>query len=169
MRPTQAKVKEALFNILAGRVIGARLLDLFAGTGGVGIEALSRGADRVDFVEHHPPTRRILQENIGRCGYQSRARVHQASAFVFLKQAARVSEPFDIVFVDPPYHEGVLKKLLPLLSSGVMIAPSGVMVIEHFHKLALPDEIGALHRSKIRRYGDTVLSFYERPAGENSR
>jgi 16S rRNA (guanine(966)-N(2))-methyltransferase RsmD len=164
VRPTQAKVKEALFNILASLVAGARVLDLFAGTGGIGIEALSRGAESVDFVERHPPSRKVLEENLKRCGYQSRARIHRLDAFRYLRQAARGVVPFDIVFVDPPYHTGILKKVLPLLSQDVIITHAGIMIIEHFHKTELPDVLGPFHRFRAQRYGDTVLSFYRRKA-----
>lgn len=164
VRPTAAKVKEALFDILANLVAGARVLDLFAGTGGIGIEALSRGAESVDFVERDARSRKVLEENLKRCGYQSRARIHRLDVFRYLRQVARTARPFDIVFVDPPYHTGILKKLLPLLSQDVIITHAGIMIIEHFHKTELPDVLGSLHRFRAQRYGDTVLSFYRRKA-----
>ncbi len=160
IRPTAGKVKEALFSILADRINGARVLDLFAGLGSVGIEALSRGAARVDFVEQDPESLRFLKENLDRCGLSPKGIVHPKNIYSFLKRLKKQPELFDIIFVDPPYHTEILRKLLPLLSRGDIITPAGVMVIEHFHKLSLPDSIGAFVRSRTQRYGDTLLSFY---------
>ena len=78
------------------------------------------------------------------------------------RQTLRFDKPFEIVFVDPPYHTGILKRLLPLLSQGAMMTHSGIMIIEHFHKMKLPEALGSLHRFRAQRYGDTVLSFFRR-------
>ena len=162
VRPTASKVKEALFAILADQITGARVLDLFAGTGAVGIEALSRGADSVDLVEQDPVSLRVLEENLKRCGFASRAKIHRGNVFRFLRQTNSSTRPFEIVFLDPPYHAKSLKNLLPLLSRGAMITKSGNIIIEHFHKVTLPDQIGHLRRFRFQRYGDTILSFYEK-------
>lgn len=162
VRPTPAKVKEALFSILAHQIIGARILDLFAGTGSIGIEALSRGAKRAAFVEQHPDSIQTLMDNLKECDFLSRSRIHRCNALNFLRKIRPSVELYDIVFVDPPYHTGILTKLLPLLSRGGMITRTGVMIIEHFHKIRLPDRIGELYRFRTNRYGDTGLSFYRR-------
>jgi 16S rRNA (guanine(966)-N(2))-methyltransferase RsmD len=162
VRPTSGKTKEALFSILGERVKGARLLDLFAGTGSIGIEALSRGADRAEFVEYHPASLTALETNLRRCGYIEKARVHKVDVLRYLKHPGGL---FDIVYVDPPYHTGILKKLLPRLSRDGIITPTGTMIIEHFHKMALPDRMGSLQRTRTERYGDTVITFYCHPAG----
>jgi 16S rRNA (guanine966-N2)-methyltransferase len=162
-RPTSDKVKEALFSILAARIEGARLLDLFGGAGGIGIEALSRGAARVEFVESDRATADILSENIAACGFRNRAEIHRMDAFRFLKQA---QEPYDLIFADPPYHDGRLKKLLPALGRGDMISPGGLVIVEHFRKIPLPNRIGTLQSVRSYEYGDTVLTLYasDRPA-----
>ena len=162
VRPTPAKVKEALFSILADHMVGARVLDLFAGTGGIGIEALSRGAEHVDFVEQHHGSLQTLRNNIKECGLASRTRIHRNNVLSFLRKMRSSITPFDIVFADPPYHTGILTKLLPLLSRGDMITRTDIMIIEHFHKINLPERIGHLYRFRADRYGDTVISFYRR-------
>jgi 16S rRNA (guanine966-N2)-methyltransferase len=156
-RPTSDKVKEALFSILAARIEGARLLDLFGGAGGIGIEALSRGAARVEFVESDRATADILSENIAACGFRDRAEIHHLDVFRFLKRA---HEPYDLVFADPPYHDGRLKKLLPALGRGDMISPGGLVIVEHFRKTPLPDRIGALTSIRTYTYGDTALTVF---------
>jgi len=158
-RPTSDKVKEALFSIVATRIDGARLLDLFGGTGGIGIEALSRGAARVDFVESDRATADVLSENVAACGFQNRAEVHRMDAFRFLKQTL---EPYNLIFVDPPYRDSRFKKLLPALGRGDMISPGGLVIVEHFRKIPLPTRIGALQFVRTYRYGDTLLTVYLR-------
>ncbi|MBI3610860.1 MAG: 16S rRNA (guanine(966)-N(2))-methyltransferase RsmD [Nitrospirae bacterium] len=161
-RPTSDKVKEAIFSILGNRVVDARVLDLFAGTGAIGIEALSRGAARVDFVESDKATADILAQNLAACGFQVRAESHRTDAFKFLKQ---IRQPYDLVFADPPYHTWQLKKLLPALGQGDIITPDGVLVVEHFRKASIPNEIGPLEAVKSYYYGDTVLTLYRKRAG----
>ncbi|HEY3198583.1 MAG TPA: 16S rRNA (guanine(966)-N(2))-methyltransferase RsmD [Nitrospirales bacterium] len=157
-RPTAGRVKSALFNILAPRIADARFLDLYAGTGLVGIEALSRGAGHVTFVESNIASCHVIKSNLERCGGYARAsKVLTMPASRFLKQAHR---PYDIVFVDPPYHGGEDGNILPLLGSGAIIAANGVVVIEHFHKVHLPVQVGRLAFIKSYRHGDTLLSVY---------
>jgi 16S rRNA (guanine(966)-N(2))-methyltransferase RsmD len=166
VRPTADPVKEALFNILADRIRQARFLDLFAGTGAVGIEALSRGASRVTFVESHAGTRRLLRANLRRCGLEARADVQASTVSRFLMQAA--GDPYDIIFLDPPYHTEKGMGVLPSLGGSVIMHPDGVLVIEHFHKTHLEDRIGPLTRTKTYRYGDTLLSMYRHSPREDS-
>ena len=158
IRPTAGKVKQALFNILAERVPGARFLDLYAGTGLIGIEALSRGASHVTFVESSPANCRLLKANLQRCGYADQAVVQSVASSRFLKQT--LFQPYDLVFLDPPYHTGEGENILPTLGAGDIIVPNGVVVIEHFHKYSLPSLIGRLTFVKSHRYGDTLLSIY---------
>jgi len=157
-RPTAGRVKSALFNILAPRIAGARVLDLYAGTGMVGIEALSRGAEHVTFVESNIASCRVVKTNLERCGYARASTVRAIAASRFLQQPHR---PYDIVFVDPPYHGGEDGNVLPLLGRGAIIAANGVVVIEHFHKVQLPVQVGRLVFIKSYRHGDTLLSLYQ--------
>ncbi|MBI3812295.1 MAG: 16S rRNA (guanine(966)-N(2))-methyltransferase RsmD [Nitrospirae bacterium] len=158
-RPTSDKVKEALFSILGNRIVDARMLDLFAGSGGVGIEALSRGAAHLDFIEVDEAISDTLEENLTACGFSDRASVYRMDAFRFIKQILR---SYDLVFADPPYHTWHLKKLLPVLGQGVMITPDGLVVVEHFHKIELPKELGSLEAVRSYEYGDTVLTLYRK-------
>jgi 16S rRNA (guanine966-N2)-methyltransferase len=158
-RPTAGRVKAALFNILSDRIPGARVLDLYAGTGLIGIEALSRGAGYVTFVESNPASYRVVKSNLRRCGYAHLAEVRAMTASRFLKHAPR--ESYDIAFVDPPYHTIAESPVLPLLGGGAIIAVNGVVVIEHFHKVQLPDRVGRLVFVKSYRHGDTILSVYQ--------
>lgn len=158
VRPTADHVKEALFNILAGRMAGARFLDLFAGTGNIGIEALSRGAQQVTFVESSPAAGRLLLANLQRCGFDRLADVRLMTVSRFLNQCR---EPvYDVVFLDPPYQKQETEKVLPSLGRDAIIRTNGVVVVEHFHKSPQDDRIGHLALVKTYRYGDTCLSVY---------
>jgi 16S rRNA (guanine966-N2)-methyltransferase len=158
-RPTAGRVKSALFNILSELVPGACFLDLYAGTGLIGIEALSRGARCVTFVESNPASCRVVKRNLERCGFTHLAAVRRMSASRFLKQP--VGGPYDIAFVDPPYHNDEELNILPILGAGAIIASTGVVVIEHFHKVQLPVQVGRLDFLKSYRHGDTLLSLYQ--------
>jgi 16S rRNA (guanine966-N2)-methyltransferase len=163
-RPTAGRVKTALFNILSGRILGARFLDLFAGTGAIGIEALSRGARRVTFVECDPDCVRVVKSNLRRSRYEDLAEVRSMTATRFLKLP--IPEPYDIAFIDPPYHGNGAVDVLPLLGRNGIIAVNGVVIIEHFHKAPLPVQVDRLILTKSYRYGDTFLSIYKPGAAQ---
>jgi len=158
VRPTADQVKEALFNILAGRIAGTRFLDLYAGTGNIGIEALSRGAQQATFVESSPAMGRLLRANLQQCGFEHLTEVRLVPVSRFLKQ--RHESPYDIIFLDPPYRTEEVEKVLPSLGHDVIIRANGVVVVEHFHKSPPVDRIGHLALVKTYRYGDTCLSVY---------
>jgi 16S rRNA (guanine966-N2)-methyltransferase len=166
LRPTSDKVREALFSILGGRVPGASVLELFAGTGAVGIEALSRDAARAVFVDSSAKAARLIRENLDALGYRERGAVVTKDALMFLKKTACELGPFDIVFIDPPYHEDVgVKTLAALGEAGEedtpdYLSPDAVVVFEHFKKYAAPERQGRLVKKKDYVYGDTVLSVY---------
>ena len=168
LRPTSARVREALLSILTHRTRGAHVLDLYAGTGALGFEALSRGASRVVFVDNHVASSRILRENVTRCGHEERCVVVTQDVETFLDTPPSFGEPpaFDIIFADPPYHTTDLARLLERLSLSGTIASQGVVVLEHFFKRAVPSRIGALTQTRQSRYGDAVLTFYQRSAEE---
>ncbi len=168
LRPTADKVKAALFNILGETVIDAAFLDLYAGSGGVGMEAISRGAAPVVFVESDPQRKQQIEANLkqGRFVDQTpgedrpAVRVLGGTAADFLKSAG--PSRFDVIFVDPPYQGDEVVLLLPLLAVGDLLAPQGRIVVEHFHKKPPPARVGDLVQTKRYRYGDTFLAFYER-------
>ncbi len=158
VRPTADQVKAALFNILADRIAGARFLDLYAGTGNIGIEALSRGAQQATFVESSPAMGRLLRANLQRCGFERLAEIRLIPVSRFLKQ--HHESPYDIVFLDPPYRTEEAEKVLPSLGHDAIIRANGVVIVEHFHKSPPVDRIGHLALVKTYRYGDTCLSVY---------
>ena len=161
LRPTSMKVKEALFNILGERIKGALFVDFFAGTGNIGIEALSRGADHVVFVENHLPSIRLLKDNLNACRFNRKATVSVMDSIIFLKKAKKWSRKFDILFADPPYHGLLAERFLRHLSKSDMIAKRTCVVIEHFHKVPLPDKTDGLTLVRRYHYGDTLLSIYQ--------
>jgi 16S rRNA (guanine966-N2)-methyltransferase len=157
-RPTSEKVREALFNILARKVVldGAVVLDLCAGSGALGLEALSRGAATAIFVEKARPALEALRGNIAALGVAAQARVIAGDAVV---EAGRLDGAIDLVFVDPPYKSDVAVRAVSALRS---LADTAIVVIEHDNRNVPPDEIGSLLRTDQRRYGDTSVSFYTR-------
>jgi 16S rRNA (guanine966-N2)-methyltransferase len=160
VRPTSGRVKEAIFSILATHVEGAQFLDLYAGTGAIGIEALSRGAHRVVFVESHPASLRLLRSNVDHCRFSTLADVHACHAEDFLDRQQTSPIVFDIVFADPPYELESASTLLPSLERSVIIAPKTVVLLEHPTKHLVPSHIGRLCRVRHYQYGDTSLSKF---------
>ncbi|MBI4401458.1 MAG: 16S rRNA (guanine(966)-N(2))-methyltransferase RsmD [Nitrospirae bacterium] len=160
LRPTSDRVKEALFAILGPRIVGARFLDLYAGTGAVGIEALSRGAQQVTFVEPNPDSLRVLRANLDRCGLLPVADIHACSAEVFLRRRASQGSTYDVVFADPPYRIDSGRALLPSLGLGAIITLDSIVVLEHFTKVVVPPRVGRLTRLRQYRHGDTTLSVF---------
>lgn len=159
-RPTADRVKESLFNILAPRVVGSSFLDLFAGTGNVGIEALSRGADRAVFVERDKRAVKVIRENLNHVGLLEQALVLAGDVFTSLGQLAAHKEQFDLIFLDPPYGQSLEVPTLEALECHDLVAPRGMVVVESSKREALPESMGRLVRYRQQQFGDTLLSFY---------
>jgi 16S rRNA (guanine(966)-N(2))-methyltransferase RsmD len=165
-RPTSDRLRETLFNVLAPRIEGAVFLDLYAGSGAVGIEAISRGAARVAFVERAPAALKILEANLARLGLSAGFRVYPGSAASFLRKAQAVSGAgagFDLVFLDPPYDaaQEYAATLGLLGGAGAGLLAAGALVIaEHRRKERLEDCYGLLERTRLLEQGDASLSFY---------
>jgi len=159
-RPTSDSLREALFNILGKEVVGAAFLDLFAGSGAVGVEALSRGANLVTFVEKSWAGFKALQENLKRAGLEGRVEVVFADVLRFLKDP-RVHRSYDLIFLDPPYQSFLVGEVLNLLGQGGWLTPHGIVVVECFHKQLLPPEAGTLKLTREVRHGQTKLVFYK--------
>lgn len=153
VRPTSDRLRETLFNVLGGSVKGARVLDGFAGTGALGIEAWSRGADAIVFVERAPRALRALEANIGACGLTDACAIIRGD---FL--TARVTEPFDLVLLDPPYGIDDLHPVLDRAAS--LVAPTGQIVLEHSRRRASPERAGGVLRYRVLTAGDSALSLY---------
>ncbi len=161
MRPTLARVKEALFDIIVDRVNGSRFLDLYAGAGGVGIEALSRGAEKVVFVENHRPAVETIRGNLAACGFSSGFRVIRSDVLRFLNGAGRRSDEFDIVFMDPPYDSDLMEKTMLKLGALNIIERDSLVIGEHSSSRKLEHSYGRLVKDDLRRFGSATLSFYD--------
>jgi 16S rRNA (guanine(966)-N(2))-methyltransferase RsmD len=163
-RPTGARVRQSLFDILAPLVPGCRFLDAFAGNGGVGLEALSRGAAMVVLVDCSGAAIEAARENARTLsGAGGEVQVFRQDARTALGAFADQGRQFDVVYLDPPYASELYEPLLEIVGDG-LLAAGGVAVAEHFHKRALPERIGALARTRHLRIGDHCLSFYRRAA-----
>lgn len=159
-RPTSDRVKEALFNIIAPDVAEARVLDLFAGTGGVGIEALSRGAASVCFVEQSPKAAAVLRANVAQTGFADDARIIVADVFRALPRLAREKTAFDLVFIDPPYAEVPAEDVVRVVVERGLLAVGGFVIVEHAAEKDMPERIENLVKIRSARYGGTVLTFF---------
>ena len=165
-RPTSDRLRETLFNVLGARVMGAAFLDLFAGSGAVGLEALSRGAASVTFVERARSALAVLRANLDRLGVREGVRIHPGGVGPFLRLFADASpktEAYEVVFLDPPYDavEEYARTLELLGGAASPLLPEGAVVIaEHRRKQRLEERYGVLQRTRLLAQGDAALSFY---------
>jgi 16S rRNA (guanine966-N2)-methyltransferase len=157
LRPTSDKLRETLFNIVAGRVPEARVLDVFAGTGAVGLESLSRGATEVVFVEHDRRAVQLILENAERCGVRDRCVIIRDTAERAL-QKPMTGDPFDLIILDPPYAFEPLARVLSSVASH--LAPHGWIVLEHARRRAVPEAAGVRPFRTVPS-GDSALTFFE--------
>ena len=168
-RPTAAKVREAIFSILGGAVVQAQVLDLFAGTGALGIEALSRGAAQAVFVEDHPEALKALARNLESLGIEDRSRVLPLPVAAALRKLAVQGAQFDLVFLDPPYGGGAAAATLAALAASRLLLPEVAVVAEHSRRENLPEVSGKLKQQTVRRYGDTQVAIYRRETEDGRR
>jgi 16S rRNA (guanine966-N2)-methyltransferase len=164
LRPTSDKLRETLFNVLGELVVGASFVDLFAGTGAVGIEALSRGGREAIFVEKHPPAVALIKKNLESLEIRIGARVLPLDALQGLKRMAEepaVSARVDILFADPPYAEvEQYNNVLSFLGNANLLAENAVVIAEHQRALDLPETFGKLERVRVLGQGDAALTFF---------
>jgi len=158
-RPITARVKSALFGILGSDIRGARFLDLFAGTGAVGIEALSRGAERVVFVERSRKALEVARRNLEITGFLESAELVHGDAFRFLSSAPE-DERFDYIYVAPPQYKALWAKALLAIDAGTFLAPGSLVIVQIHPKEASELATRRLERVQERRYGSTLLLFY---------
>lgn len=168
LRPTADRVKEALFSILGGEVEGARVLDLYAGSGALGIEALSRGAAHVTFVEADPLSIRLIRENLQVCGLMDGVEVHVRRVETFLSRVSDTVPPFRIVLADPPYHATDEVVRLAALFPSRLLEPCAIVALEHGRDVTAPPAFGPVFRSRTYRYGDTVVTLYRQETAPGS-
>ena len=162
VRPTADRVREAIFNILGYDLSELWVLDLFAGTGAMGLEALSRGAAFVVMVDQHPAAIRLIGRNLTACGNPENVRVQKLDLRRGLKSLTSQDYSFDLVFLDPPYGRGLTQRCLEHLGSGKILNEAATVVSEHASEENLSSIYGCLHRQSMRVYGNTGVSFYSR-------
>jgi len=163
-RPTADQVRTALMDTLAPSLPEARVLDLFAGAGGVGIEAISRGAVHTTFVERDVRALRSLEANVHALGLGDQARVLRLDVVRALSLLERERARFDIVFLDPPYEGNLVAVTLTVLGEGRLVPPGGLVIAQHLTKRPPASEVGGLQAFRTRRFGETTLTFF-RAAG----
>ena len=155
LRPTSDKLRETLFNVVAERVAGARVLDLYAGTGAIGIEAISRGAAHVTFVETDARARRLIDENLRLCGLSDR--------YVIIRTPQSLpAGSIDLAVLDPPYD--VPDLTVSIAAAEPLLAPGGLLVLEHARRRPIPEHVGRLRMSRDLMSGDSALAFYSEVA-----
>jgi len=168
IRPLRDRVRAALFDTLGEFVRGAEVLDLFAGTGAVGLEALSRGAKRATFVDSSSEAIRIIRENVALLGYSERVEIIHGDAIKAVKTLARRGRRFDLVFIGAPYDTGLAAQALQALAEALPLRPGAIVVAETFHK----DELGEFPPLRLwqsRHYGETRLTYFRFGPEEESR
>lgn len=164
IRPMLDRVKESVFNVLQPRLPGATVLDLFAGSGSIGLEALSRGAARCTFVELEAPHIQVLQENLAatRLAEEAEVAVLRRDVLRAIPELGGRGEAYDIIFVDPPYGRDLVPPVLERLAATALLAPDGVVVAHHHHKDPAPEQAGDLLRYRQLHFGEIAISFYRR-------
>jgi 16S rRNA (guanine966-N2)-methyltransferase len=161
LRPTSDRLRETLFNVLGPAIEDCLFIDLYAGTGAIGIEAVSRGAKEVIFVEKHTATARLLRQNLDSLGIAGGVELIAADALDGLKKIAARHLVADFIFLDPPYEQtGEYEKVLEFIDGSHLLAPACRVVVEHSVKLELPERLGRIERARLLEQGDAALSFY---------
>jgi 16S rRNA (guanine966-N2)-methyltransferase len=160
IRPTTDYLRESIFNILVREIEGSTVLDLYAGTGSLGIEALSRGAEKAVFVDKAAQAIKAISQNLKTCALEERSRILRRDILRGLGYLKPMIQAFDLVFMDPPYDKGFCELTLKLLDRARTIAEGASIVVEHSSREILPAEIAGLVLSDRRQYGKTLVSFY---------
>lgn len=161
MRPTSDRLRETLFNVLGPAVQDSLFIDLYAGTGAIGIEAVSRGARETIFVESHSRSAQLIQENLKSLSLLNGIEVIEADAVTALERIAKRRLLADFIFLDPPYDAADEQlRVLEFLDDSHLIAPLGLVIVEHSVKTELPERFNRLERTRLLEQGDAALSFY---------
>lgn len=158
-RPVIDRAKETIFNILGEQVANTKVLDLYAGSGSLGLEALSREASYVCFVDHAPICTKCIHENLKSLGISSQANVLQIDVLIAIKRFHSSNEKFDLIFLDPPHNKGLIKKALNLIDAFDILTPSGMIVVGHSNKENLPDDLQNLAILRSVKIGQTFVTY----------
>lgn len=160
-RPTLERIKEAIFSIIGDKVVDSRFLDLYSGTGNMGIEALSRNAKRTIFIENNQEALRIIIENINDCKLENKSRAYKNDVLRAIEILSRKNEKFDIIFMDPPYKENLTEKTLMHISDFSLLDDDGIVISEHSIYEKISDVVGKLVKYDERDYNKKIISFYK--------
>ena len=162
IRPTSDRVKEAVFNILGPKVSDGIFLDLFAGSGSIGIEALSRGAKEAVFVDNNNHSLKILKDNLNETNFHNRSRIIYGDCLDIVKILEHNGKLFDIIYMDPPYDIEVqnIIKLIKMIGDRNLLSDDGVLLVEHRKNKEINEKIGVLSKARLKKYGDTYISLY---------
>jgi 16S rRNA (guanine966-N2)-methyltransferase len=163
-RPMTDKVKSAVFSMLSS--LGSepdRVLDLYAGTGGLGIEAMSRGAAEAEFVEHSAKAMAVVRANLEHTGFAADSVTHQMSVTAFIARHGSSTTPFDLVFMDPPYADDDIVETLELVGNSALLQSGALVVLGHWPRLTPPERAGSLVLLRSRCHGDSCFTVYEKP------
>ncbi|MGS0764167.1 16S rRNA (guanine(966)-N(2))-methyltransferase RsmD [Syntrophomonas curvata] len=160
-RPITDMIKEALFNVLGSGIGGASLLDLFAGSGSVGIEALSRGARQVVFIDNSHNAVRVIRDNLNNCGFTQGFELYRNDVFRAVEILARRKTKFDYIYADPPFTvEAIFGPLLETLDRTSLLAPDGSLIIRSPRRMILPLKLKSLQEYRVNNYGESTLHYY---------
>lgn len=158
-RPTTDRVKESVFNILGDIVVDAQVLDIFAGTGNLGLEALSRGATAAVFIDSSIESIKIIKENAKRTKLIEQTEVYRNDVIRALERFVETSRSFDLIFCDPPYNKGLVEIVLEKIENNSILNPQGILVIEHSKHEKITDQWSNLQLRRVEQYGETLISF----------
>lgn len=159
-RPTADRMRESLFNILSSSVVDSNVLDLFAGTGAFGIEALSRGASAASFIDNDRAALSVIEKNLKSCGFEGRSKIFRCNILINLKCLKVVTKPFDLVFMDPPYEKDYVYPSLVNLKQSSALQNGSILIVEHSPNEPVPEDLFGFEISDQRRYGGTLFSFF---------
>jgi 16S rRNA (guanine966-N2)-methyltransferase len=163
-RPTSDRVKESVFNIISKKIYGARVLDLFSGTGNLGLEAISRGAEVCTFVESNNLTYKTLSLNIETLGFVSNSELYKGDAFDVLGKLGKDNKKYDIIFLDPPYSLGLVESSIKKISTLMLLDKNGIIISECDEKDIISDNINDIKMYRTEKYGRTKIYFWNKEA-----
>jgi 16S rRNA (guanine(966)-N(2))-methyltransferase RsmD len=161
-RPTTDRVKESVFNILGGMVVDAGVLDLFAGTGNLGLEALSRGAKEAVFIDRRAESVAVIKDNAEHTKLSAKTKIYKRDVLAAIEQLNQSGQSFSMIFCDPPYNRGFVASVLKKLDEGTLLQDSGIVVIEHSQHELVADTWLTLDVKRTEKYGETMVSFLVR-------